>query len=63
MENVAQPAQIGQEKEKQKQEILLLKLIVPVNAVNAMQMYFAALHKDQQLCLEPAVLNIQNGRH
>ena len=62
MENVVQPAQIGQEKEKQKPEILLLKPIVPGSVVNAMQMCFAVLHKAQQLCLEPAAQNIQNGR-
>ena len=63
MENVAQPAQIGQEKEKQKREILSLRPIVPANVENAMQMYFAVLHKAQQPCLEVAVLNIQNGQH
>ena len=62
MENVVQPAQIGQEKEKQKQETLLLKPIAPANAVNAMQMYFAVLHRGQRLCPEVAALNIQNGR-
>ena len=63
MVNVAQHVQIGLEKEKQNRETLSLKPIVPENVVNAMQMYFAVLHKAQQLCLEPAALNIQNGQH
>ena len=29
---------------------------------NDMQMCFAVLHKAQQLCLDPAAINIQNGR-
>ena len=40
MVNAAQHAQIGLEKDAQRQETPSLKQTVPVNAVNAMQMYF-----------------------